>query len=138
MVYLGQKISDLGESYLENNRKRELMNELFKLVQVENSKRQKVSLKQKRTLKAKEIELKKEVEQKIEVIRKQKKKQKEIAALVPPKPKRVLVIGDSVRLEDGRAVGTLDKLEKNKAVVNYGLFTTTVSVDRLEYVKTKK
>jgi len=138
LVYLGQKISDLGESYLENNRKRELMNELFKLVQVENSKRQKVSLKQKRTLKAKEIELKKEVEQKIEVIRKQKKKQKEIAALVPPKPKRVLVIGDSVRLEDGRAVGTLDKLEKNKAVVNYGLFTTTVSVDRLEYVKTKK
>jgi len=114
------------------------MNELFKLVQVENSKRQKVSLKQKRALKAKEIELKKEVEQKIEVIRKQKKKQKEIAALVPPKPKRVLVIGDSVRLEDGRAVGTLDKLEKNKAVVNYGLFTTTVSVDRLEYVKTKK
>lgn len=138
LVYLGQKISDLGESYLENNRKRELMNELFKLVQVENSKRQKVSLKQKRTLKAKEIELKKEVEQKIEVIRKQKKKQKEIAALVPPKPKQVLVIGDSVRLEDGRAVGTLDKLEKNKAVVNYGLFTTTVSVDRLEYVKTKK
>jgi DNA mismatch repair protein MutS2 len=138
LVYLGQKISDLGESYLENNRKRELMNELFKLVQVENSKRQKVSLKQKRALKAKEIELQKEVDQKVDVIRKQKKKQKEIAALIPPKPKRILVIGDSVRLEDGRAVGTLDKLEKNKAVVNYGLFTTTVSVDRLEYVKTKK
>jgi DNA mismatch repair protein MutS2 len=48
------------------------------------------------------------------------------------------VVGDSVRLEDGRAVGTLDKLEKNKAVVNYGLFTTTVSIDRLEYVNSKK
>tara|TARA_Y100000385_G_scaffold126753_1_gene131854 strand:- start:836 stop:3004 length:2169 start_codon:yes stop_codon:yes gene_type:complete len=138
LVYLGQKIKDLGERYLENNRKRELMNELFKLVQLENSKRQKVSLKQKRTLKAKETQLKKEVEQKVAVIRKQKKKQKELAALVPPKPKRLLVIGDSVRLEDGRAVGTLDKLEKNKAVVNYGLFTTTVNVERLEYVKTKK
>jgi DNA mismatch repair protein MutS2 len=138
LVYLGQKIKDLGERYLENNRKRELMNELFKLVQLENSKRQKVSLKQKRALKAKETQLKKEVEQKVAVIRKQKKKQKELAALVPPKPKRLLVIGDSVRLEDGRAVGTLDKLEKNKAVVNYGLFTTTVNVERLEYVKTKK
>ena len=138
LIYLGQKINDLGESYLENNRKRELMNELFKLVQVENSKRQKVSLKQKRILKAEERELKKEVDQKVDVIRKQKKKQKEIAALIPQKPKRILVIGDSVRLEDGRAVGTLDKLEKNKAIVNYGLFTTTVSVDRLEYVKTKK
>ena len=69
LVYLGQKIKDLGERYLENNRKRELMNELFKLVQLENSKRQKVSLKQKRALKAKETQLKKEVEQKVAVIR---------------------------------------------------------------------
>ncbi|MDB2493056.1 DNA mismatch repair protein MutS [Flavobacteriaceae bacterium] len=138
LVYLGQKISDLGERYFENKRKRELMNELFKLVQIENSKRQKISLKQKKAQKAKEAELKKEVEKKVAVIRKEKKKKKEKAALIPPKPKRVLVVGDSVRLEDGRAVGTLDKLEKNKAVVNYGLFTTTVNIDRLEYVNSKK
>ena len=138
LVYLGQKISDLGGKYFDDNRKRELMGELFKLVQVENSKRQKVSQKQKKVLIAKEIELKKEVEEKVEVIRQQKKKQKEKAALIPPKPKRVLVLGDSVRLEDGRAVGTIDKLEKNKAVVNYGLFTTTVNVDRLDYVNSKK
>lgn len=138
LVYLGQKISDLGERYFENNRKRELMNELFKLVQIENSKRQKISLKQKKAQKIKETELKKEVDKKVAVIRKEKKKQKEKAALIPPKPKRVLVVGDSVRLEDGRAVGTLDKLEKNKAVVNYGLFTTTVNIDRLEYVNSKK
>ena len=138
LVYLGQKISDLGGKYFDDNRKRELMAELFKLVQVENSKRQKVSQKQKKVLIAKEIELKKEVEKKVEVIRQQKKKQKAKAALIPPKPKRVLVLGDSVRLEDGRAVGTIDKLEKNKAVVNYGLFTTTVNIDRLEYVNSKK
>ncbi|MDC0106511.1 DNA mismatch repair protein MutS [bacterium] len=138
LVYLGQKISDLGERYFENNRKRELMSELFKLVQIENSKRQKITLKQKKAQKVKETELKKEVDQKVAVIRKEKKKQKEKAALIPPKPKRVLVVGDSVRLEDGRAVGTLDKLEKNKAVVNYGLFTTTVNMDRLEYVNSKK
>lgn len=138
LVYLGQKISDLGERYFENKRKRELMNELFKLVQIENSKRQKISIKQKKAQKAKEAELKKEVEKKVAVIRKEKKKQKEKAALIPPKPKRVLVVGDSVRLEDGRAVGTLDKLEKNKAVVNYGLFKTTVNIDRLEYVNSKK
>ena len=37
-------------------------------------------------------------------------------------------------LEDGKTVGTIDKIEKNKAVVNYGLFTTSVNVNRLEYV----
>jgi len=138
LVYLGQKISDLGERYFDNNGKRELMNELFKLVQIDNSKRQKISLKQKKILLTKEIELKKEVDEKVAVIRQQKKQQKEKAALIPPKPKRVLKLGDQVRLEDGRAVGTIDKLEKNKAVVNYGLFTTNVSVDRLEYVNSKK
>ena len=138
LVYLGQKISDLGERYFDNNGKRELMNELFKLVQIDNSKRQKISLKQKKILLTKEIELKKEVDEKVAVIRQQKKQQKEKAALIPPKPKRTLKIGDQVRLEDGRAVGTIDKLEKNKAVVNYGLFTTNVSVDRLEYVNSKK
>jgi len=35
-------------------------------------------------------------------------------------------------------VGTIDTLEKGKAVVNYGVFTTNVSVDQLELVETKK
>ena len=76
LVYLGQKISDLGERYFENNRKRELMSELFKLVQIENSKRQKITLKQKKAQKVKETELKKEVDQKVAVIRKEKRSKK--------------------------------------------------------------
>ena len=63
----------------------------------------------------------------------QKKKLKQ-TPVAPPKPKRTLAVGDSVRLEDGKTVGTIDKIEKNKAVVNYGLFTTSVNVNRLEYV----
>lgn len=39
---------------------------------------------------------------------------------------------------DGKAVGSIDNLEKNKAIVNYGLFTTNVSVDQLELVEAKK
>ena len=39
---------------------------------------------------------------------------------------------------DGKAVGSIDSLEKNKAVVNYGIFTTNVSVDQLELVESKK
>ena len=35
---------------------------------------------------------------------------------------------------DGKAVGTIDTLEKNKAIVNYGIFTTNVSVTELEKV----
>ena len=39
---------------------------------------------------------------------------------------------------DGRAIGSIDTIEKNKAIVNYGLFTTNVSVDLLELVESKK
>ena len=80
--------------------------------------------------------VKKEVEKKVEVIRKKKKaaKKKEVAK---PKPKPILKVGDRVRLEDGRAIGSIDKIEKNKATVNYGLFTTNVSIDLLELVESK-
>jgi DNA mismatch repair protein MutS2 len=35
---------------------------------------------------------------------------------------------------DGRAVGTIDTIEKKKAIVNYGIFTTNVSIEELEKV----
>jgi DNA mismatch repair protein MutS2 len=137
LIYLGQKVNDLSEKFFNNKQKRELMAELFKLVQIENSKRKKVSVKEKKVTKQKELQVKKEVEKKVEVIRKKKKaaKKKEIET---PKPKQNLKVGDRVRMEDGRAVGSIDRIEKNKAVVNYGMFTTNVSLEQLELVESKK
>ena len=137
LIYLGQKFNDISEKYFENKRKRELIDELFKLVQIENSKRKKVSAKAKKVIKAKEQQVKKEAEKKVQVIRKKKKVAKQ-KAIETPKPKPVLKVGDRVRLEDGRAIGSIDKIEKNKAVVNYGIFTTNVSLEQLELVEVKK
>ena len=68
-----------------------------------------------------------------------KEKQKEKKQPKPPeKPKPILAIGDQVRLFDGRAVGTVDAIEKQKAIVNYGAFTTQVNLDLLELVKAAK
>jgi len=69
------------------------------------------------------------------VIRKRKKKEKDEAKKAPPpSPKVTLKIGDRVRMIDGRAIGTIDSIEKKKAIVNYGIFTTNVSVSELEKV----
>tara|TARA_Y100000385_G_scaffold271529_1_gene311565 strand:+ start:727 stop:2895 length:2169 start_codon:yes stop_codon:yes gene_type:complete len=138
LIYLGKKIQDLGDKFQQNKRKRELMAELFKLVQIENSKKEKLSNKQKRAKLKEENRLQKEVEQKVAKIRKEKKSAKAKAAQAPPKPKHTFKVGESVRMDDGRAIGTIDKIEKGKAIVNYGLFTTTVSLERLEFVKPKK
>ena len=138
LIYLGQKVNELAESYFNNKEKRILLNELFKLVQIENSKRKQVSKAQQKVEKTKEHQLKKEVEKKVEVIRQKKKAIKKEASLIPPKPKPVLKVGDRVRLEDSRAVGSIDKIEKNKAIVNYGMFTTNVSLEQLELVEASK
>lgn len=137
LIYLGQKVNDLAEKFFDNKRKRELMSELFRLVQIENAKRKKMSAKQKRAEKAKEKQIKQEAEKKVDVIRKKKKAAKQEEVIIE-KPKPILKIGDRVRMHDGKAVGSIDIIEKGKATVNYGLFTTNVSVDLLELVEAKK
>ncbi len=110
----------------------------MKLVMVENSKRKKpapASRKKQKEEKVKQHEIKQELEQKVAVIRKKKKKEKEAAKKEPPlKPKVILKVGDKVRMIDGRAVGTIDSIEKKKAIVNYGMFTADVSMEELEKV----
>ena len=137
LIYLGQKVNGLAEKFQNNKKKRELMAELFRVVQIENSKRKKMSAKQKRAEKAKENQIKQEAEKKVNIIRKKKKtaKKKEV---VFQNPKPILKVGDRVRMHDGRAVGSIDTIEKNKATVNYGLFTTNVSLDLLELVEANK
>ncbi|MDB2471528.1 DNA mismatch repair protein MutS [Flavobacteriaceae bacterium] len=136
LIYLGQKVNDLSEKYFNNKRKRELMSELFKLVQIENSKRVKLTQKERQAKKVKEKKFEKEITQKVNIIRKNKKAVKQ-SLKVLPKPKPTLKVGDRVRIEDGRAIGSIDKIEKNKAIVNYGAFTTNINLNRLELVADK-
>ena len=135
LIYLGQKVNDLAETYFNNKRKQDLMSELFKLVQIENSKRKRVSVQHKKEKKAQEEKIKQEAEKKVKIIRQKKKAEKKNAAEQPPKPRPILKVGDRVRLEDSRSVGSIDKIEKNKAIVNYGMFTTKVSLEQLELVE---
>lgn len=139
LIYLGQKIDDLSTKYFQNKDKKVLIGELLKIVEIENSKRKKNSAKEQSIEVKKQKEVLKEVQEKVEEIRtvKKEKKLKAIKAETE-KPKIVLKIGDRVRMIDGKAVGTLDSIEKNKATVNYGLFTSKVSLDALEWVESKK
>ena len=136
LIYIGQKIDDLSEKYFNNKDKKVLIGEFLKLVEIENSKRKKATAKEK---KEKEIIQKKVVEEvkvKVEEIRKEKKEKKiKAQKLEAEKPKVVLKIGDRVRMVDGKSIGTIDKIEKNKAVVNYGIFTSKVSLEELEFVQ---
>ena len=103
---------------------------------LENSKRKRIALKQKRRQEASEQKVKKEVEKKIEIIRQEKKeKAKILKKEIEKAPKTPLKLGDRVRIINGTAVGTIDILEKGKAIVNYGMFTTKIDTNQLEKVR---
>ncbi|MGB5554181.1 MAG: DNA mismatch repair protein MutS [Flavobacteriaceae bacterium] len=139
MIQLGNKIDKAASKYFRDNKKRLLVSELIRIVETENSKRKKKSAteaKVERTKKAKVVE---EVQKEVAVIREKKKVEKKKAVQKEKnKPRPVFKVGDRVRLQDGKAVGSIDKLEKNKATVNYGMFTTNVGVEQLELVEKVK
>ena len=138
LIYIGQKVDDIAEKYFNNKDKKVLIGEVLKIVEIENSKRKKATAKE---IKEKEVvkkQIVQEVTVKVEEIRKVKKEKKIKAAAQLIKPKVALKIGDRVRMIDGKAVGTLEKIEKNKAIVNYGVFMSTVSLESLEFVERQK
>ena len=139
MIYLGNKINTAAERYFQDKKKRVLVSELLRIVETENSKRKKKSAKEVKAARVKKAQVMQEVEKKVNVIRQKKKVEKKKAIQKEKnKPRPVFKVGDRVRLMDGKAVGSIDTLEKNKAIVNYGIFTTNVSVDQLELVEAKK
>ena len=136
LIYMGQKLDDISIKYFNNKDKKVLIGEFLKIVEIENSKRKKATVKEKA---AKEIIQKiviEEVKVKVDEIRAEKK-EKKLKAITEERPKVTLKVGDRVRMFDGKAIGTIDKIEKNKAVVNYGVFTSKVNLEQLEFVQAK-
>ena len=162
LVVLGRKVDQLAERYFNKWTKKGLMEALFKLVMQENSKRtpkaklktlsQKEdntrtkggSSKKQNTKKAisksgskksnKTSAIDRELKKEVENIRKAKKAKKQQPIVAQEQQVIELIVGDRVRMIDGVAVGTIDKIEKNKVVVNYGTFTTNVKKEYLEKV----
>lgn len=138
-IYIGRKIDEISEKYFNSKNKKELIGEFLKMVEIENSKRKKATAQEKKQLEDKEVrkqEALQEIKVEVAEIRREKKEKKQKAVVEKPKP--VLKVGDRVRMNDGKAVGSIDSIEKNKAVVNYGIFTSKVSLDDLELVEAKR
>ena len=136
MIVLGNKLNEIAERFFENNKKRPLISELLTLVETENAKRKRKSVFVANKEQQEKNNLDKELKKELVKIRKEKKKK--INNPSPLLPKVKLKIGDRVRMFDGRSVGNIDSIEKNKAIVNYGMFTTQVNVELLEFVESKK
>ena len=139
MIHLGTRVDKVSEKYYQDKKKRPLISDLLRIVETENSKRKpKASKPAAASVQAAES-VKKELQQEVQTIRKKKKAEKRsVEKSQAKKPRPVFKIGDQVRLSDSKSVGSIDRIEKQKALVNYGVFTTEVSIDQLEFVASGK
>ncbi len=149
MLSMGRKINELSNNYFQTNNKKKLLADFTKWMLIEKSKHTK---KNKPVTKSKAVKKQQRIEKttnekKLEVIKKEvlvavkkirQEKKVEEKKVAKNKSNYKFKVNDSVRLLDGRAVGTIDKIEKNIATVNYGLFIAKANLDQLELVKSAK
>lgn len=137
-VSLGKKLDALAEKYFYNKRKKDLMKEALRIVEMENAKRQKETKKEVKKRKGKEAQVDNELKQKVTPIREKKKEDeayvKELEAKELEKYIKSLAVGNRVKVKDGTSIGTIEKIEKHNAFVNFGIATMKVALKDLKRV----
>jgi len=149
MLQYGRTINELLNVYLQTNNKKRLLAEFNKWVQTERVKHTKKNPPKKLTKKnvqaiktqrkeetKKLAKTEKEVLEAVKVVRETKKKKAVVEAKKIAQYK--YKVGDIVRLIDGRAQGSIEKIEGKKLLIDYGLFTTQTTQDKVELVKAGK
>jgi len=149
MLTYGRKINELVNKYLQTNNKKELNLEFNNWVATEKTKYLKKNPPKPKT-KAQKKQVKveqKKVEEKlrtvekeviVEVIKVREQKKTEAKKVAKQKADYVFKINDKVRIIDSNACGTIDKIEKNNAFINYGICTTKTTLNKLELVESAK
>ncbi|WP_196887885.1 endonuclease MutS2 [Aureivirga sp. CE67] len=147
MLNMGRKVNDIANKFFQTRNKKHMIAEFTKWMAMEQAKhvaknppvpkQEKKKVKQEKKEQEKKLKVaEKEVLQKIEVVREEKKEQAKIEA--KKKSSYIFKVKDTVRLIDSRACGTIEKIEKNKVMINYGMFTTSAKLDQIELVVSYK
>ena len=71
----------------------------------------------------------------IDVRKVRRTKQEQARAEAKQKANYIFKVGDKVRLEDARSIGTIEKIEKKWVFVNFGIFISKTTIDKLEFVE---
>ena len=149
MLSLGRKTNELINKYFQTNNKKELninfnkwvADEKVKFAKKNPLKSKTKTQKQKAKIIKKELQevikkVEKEVLEKVVEVRKEKKIEE--AKIAKEKSEYIYKVNDRVRIIDSNSIGTIDKIEKKSVTINYGIFTTKTSKNKIELVEKAK
>jgi DNA mismatch repair protein MutS2 len=149
MLSLGRKTNELLNKYFQTNNKKELNSNFNKWVadlKVKQIKKKplapktKAQKQQAKVTEKKQLEIIKKVEKEVllKVVEVRKEKKIEEAKIAKEKSLYVYQINDRVRIIDSNSIGTIDKIERKSVTINYGIFTTKTSLNKIELVEKAK
>jgi len=139
----GERINKMFEDYFKHQNAKRLTTQVFKWAEKEKNKKfpqldktKKQTKQQKATVKKQQQEqkrIKEEVNRELE----EKNVAKELEKIEIKTMNFTPQVGDQVRIKGSQANAIIEKLEKNKALLNYGQFTAFVPIQELELVLRK-
>ena len=142
-------MNEFLNKFFQTNNKKELLTSYNKWVADERVKHLKknpekpksISQKQQAIIhKKRKEEIIKQVENEVlkKVVKVREEMKIEAEKVAKEKQNYLFKINDRVRIIDSNSVGTIDKIDKKTVVINYGIFTTKTSLDKLELVEKSK
>ena len=149
MLVYGRKTNEILHKYLQTNNKKQLIADFNDWVIVEKTKhlkknppvpKTKVQKKIVKVEKEKAEKKLKSIETEVLVEVKKVREVKKTAAIKVAEQKAdyIYKINDKVRIVGSNSCGTIDKIEKKNAFINYGFFTTKTTLNKLELVEAAK
>lgn len=130
-LVLGKRMTDMADSYLKSKNKKTLIANFLKIIEMENAKKTEVVQQQKKIEKIIEKEVQRELKENSETISLQKEVVKTKEKAATKKKVDDLKIGDRVKINGSTSVGTISKIKNDTVFINYGLFTTQISVHEI-------
>jgi DNA mismatch repair protein MutS2 len=149
MLLYGRKINEFINSYFQTNNKKQLNADFNDWVLLEKTKHLKKNPpKPKTKVQRKQVKIKKQqVEKKlktvetevlVEVTKVRELKKSEAKKVALQKANYVFKTNDKVRIIGSNTCGTIEKIEKKNVFINYGIFTTKTTLNKLELVEATK
>lgn len=132
-LQFGSKIENFINSYVNGKSRKEIVKDFVKILEQEKYKNLETDkteakklqvIKRKITQQLKKEEIKEKIEHTQTKLEERKKEERAVW----------MKIGQKVRILGSTSVGTIEEIKKNKVVVNYGIFKTTIDGDELERV----
>ena len=132
-LQFGNRVEVFIDSYIKGKARKEVVKDFIKLLEQEKYRKLGADKDETKRLQI----IKRKITQQLkrqDVIEKIAETNEKLEEKKREERKLWLKEGQRVRIIGGTSVGTIEKISKNKAIINYGNFKTTINTDELERI----